>query len=417
MEKEKQIEIRSDSVKEILGTPPKWLVSWGTVIIFLTLSTLFLLSWLVKFPDEIQAQITVKSTNPPREVIPKISGQLGKLFVREKEEVKKGQLLAIIENDANYQDILYLDSMVTDIQDYSISEFSNLIIPEQLNLGALQTTFNTFEQAVDNLKYAVSQLNNSSRSRSIATQIENIEFLRESEQKERSRTYKKIRELKRKILNASKAEKRKLEETLEDLEDKFQEQNKKIQEQDSKIDELKQSKIEKQIGSKTEANDKHAAIKNEVRNLQEKIDRWKYQHLMLAPLEGEVVFLEVWDERQYVQKGEAPLAIKPETGRMYGLGKLPSVGSGKVEKGQEVIIKLASYPFQEFGVVKGKVEKTFVLPSSNQTIVEISLPEGLLTTQNKELKFKERMEGRAEIYTQNRRIIEWIFERFLYKSA
>ena len=108
------------------------------------------------------------------------------------------------------------------------------------------------------------------------------------------------------------------------------------------------------------------------------------------------------------------MAIVPfqEGNQFLGEVMLPVTGSGKVERGQRVIIKFDSYPFQEFGFVEGLVESKALLPQNNTYFVKVSLPNGLKTSFDQELTFRQQMMGKAEIITADKRFIERAMQWF-----
>jgi hypothetical protein len=90
------IEIRSEEVQEIMGTPPKWIVRWGIVIILLVVVILLLGSFYYKYPDIIEARVTVVSQNPPAQIVARSDGKLDQIFVADNQKVEKGELLGIV---------------------------------------------------------------------------------------------------------------------------------------------------------------------------------------------------------------------------------------------------------------------------------------------------------------------------------
>ena len=69
MEDYERIELRSEEVQEILGTPPSWLVRWGTLVIVGVLASLGVLSYVVKYPDVIMADAMITTSAPPTSVV------------------------------------------------------------------------------------------------------------------------------------------------------------------------------------------------------------------------------------------------------------------------------------------------------------------------------------------------------------
>ena len=183
MNEEKPIELKSPAVQEILGRPPRWIVRWGISIIFIIVAGLVVGSYFLKYPDILTATITVTTENLPVGIMAKTTGRIDTLFVREKQHVKQGDLLAVIENAARYDDILNLKkaldtlmsgdiSKVKDVnhkvhKDFSQSSqrigfvsFVNSLCPlwlkrEPLHLGELQPTYNAFIKSLEDYQYFI----------------------------------------------------------------------------------------------------------------------------------------------------------------------------------------------------------------------------------------------------------------------
>jgi len=96
-----------------------------------------------------------------------------------------------------------------------------------------------------------------------------------------------------------------------------------------------------------------------------------------------------------------------------GRAFLPIEGSGKVEVGQTANIQLDGFPFREFGIVKSEVKHISLVPQNDFYLVELNLNEGLKTTYGKDIPFRQEMQGNAKIITENRRVVERIFDKLL----
>ncbi len=93
--------------------------------------------------------------------------------------------------------------------------------------------------------------------------------------------------------------------------------------------------------------------------------------------------------------------------------KTPAQNSGKIKLGQRVNIKLENYPDTEFGVLKGIVSNISLIPDKDGLyLIDVKLPEKLMTSYNKEIDFKQEMRGSAEIITEDLRLIERFFYQF-----
>jgi multidrug resistance efflux pump len=108
VEDEKEIIIRTEEVNEILTSTPKWILRWGISVIFILIVTGITLSYFIKYPDILTADITLTTLNPPVTLVSKNNGKLIHLLVKNNDIVKTNQTIAVIENTANYKDVLYL---------------------------------------------------------------------------------------------------------------------------------------------------------------------------------------------------------------------------------------------------------------------------------------------------------------------
>jgi HlyD family secretion protein len=102
--------------------------------------------------------------------------------------------------------------------------------------------------------------------------------------------------------------------------------------------------------------------------------------------------------------------VPEKSGSIIGKLLLPIAGSGKVKVGQKVNIKFSNYPHMEYGMVSGIIKSISSVPSDNAYLVEVSLPNGLLTNYKKTLAFNQNMQGNAEIITEDIRVLERVFQ-------
>jgi len=97
------LHLRSEEVQEIIATPPAWLIRWGITLVFILTSMIILLSFLIKYPDFVQAKVLVTTMEPTERVLARSSGQIETLFVENGDPVKAGQALAGIKSTATWR--------------------------------------------------------------------------------------------------------------------------------------------------------------------------------------------------------------------------------------------------------------------------------------------------------------------------
>jgi hypothetical protein len=84
--------------------------------------------------------------------------------------------------------------------------------------------------------------------------------------------------------------------------------------------------------------------------------------------------------------------------------------TGKVKPGQRVNLKFDSYPYMEYGLVKGVVARILDLPVQSYYIVEVTLPDQLVSTFGKKIAFQQELDGTAEIITDDQRLLNRILQ-------
>ena len=141
---EKEIELRSEEVQEILTRVPHWMIRWGSVVVLIIVLSLFFVSWLVKYPDVITTQIVITTNTPPEKLVAKVSGKIEAILVNDKATVYENTPLAVIENSANYKDVFLLKSMVDTIAiDKNKFPFEKL---KMAQLGEVESYFAVFQK-------------------------------------------------------------------------------------------------------------------------------------------------------------------------------------------------------------------------------------------------------------------------------
>jgi hypothetical protein len=112
----------------------------------------------------------------------------------------------------------------------------------------------------------------------------------------------------------------------------------------------------------------------------------------------------------------------PKEETAFGQVVLPAQGSGKVSKGQEVIIKLDNYPYMEYGTITGRIKSISLTTNTIKTekaeietyMILVDFPNKLKTNYGTNLEFKAEAKGTAEIITNDRRLIQRLFDNLKY---
>ncbi|GEM_PF-6415137 len=104
--------IRNTVVQDILDKMPAWPILWGNTIVFVLLLSLMSLSWFIKYPDALSAELVVEPKVPPCIINARCNGLIDTVLVTDGQTVKINDVLCVLRQDADYKSLLQLDSLV-----------------------------------------------------------------------------------------------------------------------------------------------------------------------------------------------------------------------------------------------------------------------------------------------------------------
>ncbi|WP_299768563.1 HlyD family efflux transporter periplasmic adaptor subunit [uncultured Dokdonia sp.] len=416
------IELRSEEVQEILTRAPNWMIRWGSALFLGLIILLLAISWFLEYPDIIPSQAIITTQVPPQKERAKSSGRFSAILVEDNQDVVRNQPLAIIENAANYKDIYTLKAALDTISLQNESfYFPYTKIPE-LSLGNIETNYALFVNS-----YVLYELNKEFQpfsNRAIANRISI------SEQNRRLKFTESQRQLNKDELDLARKEKERYEELysngviatseVERRRIEFSQVERNYKNVEASISQLKEAISGAQSTAKgTEidgAREERVLLNGVIQSLnvlKASIKDWELNFALTSKLDGKVSFLNFWSENQTVNAGDVVFTVIPNDGSEYVAKlKTPAQNSGKIKLGQEVIVRLENYPDTEFGTLEGRIEKISVIADEEgMYAIDVSLPETLVTTFDKEIDFQQEMRGTGDIITEDLRLIE----RFFYQ--
>ena len=424
MSEEKEITIRTEEVNEILTSAPKWLYRWGISVIFILILVAVGLSYFIKYPDILTADIRLTTLNPPVTLISKTNGKLTHLLVKNNEQLKYNQTIAVIENTANYTDVLYLDEISNELLNRLklMDSIPTIILKDSVKVGEL-TPF--YLQFLKSIKDANLYKNiNPFKRQILLLQKDLISYTdllakykkQESINKEQltlvETDYNRDKSLyESKTISAREYDNKKKEylNALNSNEQvKITVSNALIQ-----INSIEKNILQLQIQDYQE----QAKLKNDLsqnlKTLSSEINKWKQLYLIQSPTNGKISFFSVWSENQNIKLGDELFAVIP-TQKQEFVGKciLPTTNTGKLQTGQKVNIKLDNYQYTEMGMLQGIVTNISEVPNKDTYAIDVKLNNGLVTSYNKTLSYKEEMKGKADIITKNISVMDRIFFNF-----
>lgn len=413
------IELRSESVQDILTEPPHWMFRWGNTIIFTILSMILLMSYIIKYPEFVPAPIIVTSQNPPEKIEARSNSKIEKIFIKDHQKVKNGDIMVVLQSTANYKDVLELKKLVDSLSPGELLSFP-LNKASHFKLGELQGDYNSFAKAFQDESlftrlqpYAPENLaaNQSiSESQGRILNLKQQKSLEAAKYELTKKNYQRSQELfNQGIIPAMEMENEKIkflqaQQNLENI-------NISISQMQESISNLHKTKSGTTINTEKDKITYSSQTLQLFEQLRKSLKQWEQNYLIISSTNGVVSFQQFFGENQFVKAGDPIVSILPDhTEQLVGRMSVPTANSGKIIPGEKVLIKLDNYRFQEYGIIEGKVKNISMIPDDKGNYyVDVILPKGLKTSYNKTLKFDKELRGNAEIVTQDLRLIERLF--------
>ena len=412
---QKFLEVRSEEVQDIFHAVPARIVRFGSFTILVVIVFLIIGSTIIRYPDILPAEIVISNISPPVKVVTESSGELKRVMAINNSSVVRDEVLAIIENPASFDDILQLKRLLKSGSSYdSLKNY-------QLNLGELTTPTLQYLDASSRLDL-FKKLNLAEKQQiALNDKIDAFQFLRKKQIEQKELISRNLELTQKdfnrneKLANEGVISSQQFEMAEKDLiraKRELANANELIGNSDLSIASLKNDLVQLDLKHREELARLTLAKDQSLSNLYTSILSWNKRYLLSSPIKGRITFLEDWNEGNYVESGKQLFWIEAEYSHAIGKVKLPMFKSSKVKKDQTVQVKLESYPFEEFGILVGKVKTISSVPNDNHYLIDVEFPDGLVTSYGKRLDFRQEMRGTASIVTEELSLFDRIFNQF-----
>ena len=428
-EQEKDIELRSEEVQEILTRPPHALVRWGITVFFGLLALFFIGGCFFKYPDTVDATVTVTTEHPPVWIVARGSGKLKELYRHDRDSVYAGDIIAVLDNPAVTSDVLALKE---ELADFAITDSCVLAMKftERWALGSIQAAYASFlRNLTDYRNFLTLDLYEQKVEATVRELNEYRNYIGHLQRqveldKQQSSIAETVHDREKGLYEDGLTAKAEYEKAQQELLSKRQGTEQLMTSlSTARIQEaqLEQSMIETKMEREREKNTQLTALKTALDELKTQMDDWELSFLFVSPANGILSYNDVWQKNQNVNGGDKVFSIVAEdTGAIIGKIKLPDSGSGKVRPGQRVNISVTGYPYMEFGFLTGQVQTVSLLADEAGTYtVTVSLPQELNTSYGKTLDFSGELAGTAQILTDERSVtarllspLQYLWEKY-----
>lgn len=415
----------SEEIRDIVEVmPTKWAsyVSYVSVVLVMVFLTL---GFFIDYPETVSGMVYISGNSASIRITSPQRGQIS-LLVHERQLVHVGSELAYIENAADYKDVMLLEKYCDRFScSNSLDSF-----PENLNLGSIQPSFASFLRAIhkynallDSKTYAEmcrSLDETESYSHNLAGNIAKELSLRKSITNLQKRQWYRDSAL----YAAGAVSKEIMEERELSLLNNMQQVRELENAQSSAMADIGKTQIERaklKIDKDESLVEASNNVETALNDLKAHIQEWKKTYVISSPVDGQVEYLAFLQEHISVDQGMELFAIKAARNNILGKMLIPVSGAGQVKAGQDVNVKLLTYPYQKYGFIKARIQSVshHLIHSSNNSkydgmaddalMAYVSFPDGLKTNYGIILPCESETKGLADIVTRKYKLIERLF--------
>lgn len=414
--------LHSEEVTEIIERMP---LGWTKLIVSIVsamIVILIVLSFIIQYPDTIAGQIKIAGNLSPVRLVTTSAGRIH-LLVPNNSIVQKGVHLGYLETGIVYKDIIELEEVCNNFIEYN----NEIQLPKRLKLGALSLYYNDFVLAYtqyhqlskskkyENIKHALITQQEAEKMVSV-----NLECKLNLLHNINLNIYKRF--ISDSILYSS---------GLISEEEFSKTHNAFLSNQQSKLETLSSNLAKKaeikaidleltkvNINREEELESAYISMISSYNVLMAQINQWKENNLFIAPISGTLQYLDFLQENMFVETAKEVFSVTPHNNTIIGEMQIPIQGAGKVKVGQDVVVKISDYPYNEYGYIRGKINSISSLSRSIHSangnnyvyLAMVTFPEGKKTNYGKYLPLNDETLGIANIVCAKKKLIQRLFD-------
>ncbi|MEJ2881306.1 HlyD family efflux transporter periplasmic adaptor subunit [Pedobacter sp. GR22-6] len=416
-----QINLRSEQVNEVLENPPHWLIRWGSTVICLIVLMLFFLACIIKYPEFVDAPIVITSLNPPEKLEATVNSKIEKIFVQDQSEVKKDQVILLLESNADYKDVMQLKRLVDTLTPDRMRNFP-VNVAAAFKLGEIQEDYTAFAKAIqEELLFSTLKPYDAEgvmAGRNIRDYENRVVIMKQQYRLEEDKlqltenNYKRSEHLKsRGVISTLELENEKMK--LLEQRKNFKNVQLSLAQMEESILGFKNQINKGQINKSKDRTTFATGSMLMLERLRKSIRQWERAYVIKSDINGRVSYLKFLSPNQFVKAGTTLLSILPDNrNKIIGQMHIAAQNQGKIKPDQNVLIKLDNYRYQEFGMARGVVKSLSFTPDEDgKYYLEVVLPAGLKTSYGKVISFDKELTGQASIVTEKMSLAERIMNQ------
>ncbi|MGN6492340.1 MAG: hypothetical protein ACTHLE_10135 [Agriterribacter sp.] len=322
---------RSEVSQEIISRKPDFYERWALLIFLIILLILTTSTWFIKYPDIVQASAILKGSNAPKEIIPRETGKLAVLFVKNNQQVKQGDILGWVESNADAREVIdlatRLDSSMEIAGRGEPKNIAALFKRRFSRLGELQTAYQIFITALLQYNdYLVNGFyaNKKSMLLNDIAALQNMQRIAVAQRKltvEDNALAQKTFEMNKKLFeqNAITAEEYRQAQSIllnkqlsvPQADANIISQQSQIRDKQKEIDQLTHDILQQQL-----------TFEQSLQTLKSNVEEWLKQYTLRSPADGMVVFTSPLEQNQFIEQGRLLGYVNPLDSKYYAEIKL-----------------------------------------------------------------------------------------------
>jgi len=416
--------IRNYQVSEIISSNPSFLVRNGISLFVLILIIIIAVCSFVKYPDVISTNAKLTAINPPKEIKAKVNGRLVELFATENQKVQEGTILGYLESTANHKYIINLsniiDTMVQLMQQnkvlQTILDYKTFLSKNKTdeNYGEIQAAYQTFIQAYNSYNQYLNGGFYLQKLSMLQKDISYLQRLKESLLQQKKMTEEDVKLMQENFAAQEKMNKEKVIAPVE-----YRNEKSKLIAKEISLPQINSIIINNDNSQHTKQKE-IAELQNQIAQQQNIfiqalqsfkaiVDDWKAKYLFTTPVAGTIEFAGFVQSNQLLQVNQILCFVNPKNSAFYAQLLIPQTNLGKIKVNQKVLLKLPSYPFQQYGYIEGTLNFISNIPTDSGYIAKVDFTRGLQTNYSKSIFFREGLKANAEIITEDLSLLERFF--------
>lgn len=412
-------ELVSEEVREIISYRPHWMIRKGNLIFFAVTVLLLTLTFFIAYPDVVQGTARLVALDAPKTALARRDGKLVAIEAVSGRPVRQGQPLAFIESTADFREVAHMHRWLTTILGQAaIGRFEQLSVaplPVYGNLGEVQGAYQALAREWTELQQFFGSGYYQQKKAALQEDLYFTTRLKENLQRQEalSRQEQQLQKIEFAAYDSLAREKLVAPLELHAYQSKLIGKEQALAQADAQLincDMAAHSKHKELLDLQKGVLDQQQKFYTALLFLKTETEKWMQQYAVLAPQAGTVFLFTPLQVAEQVAIGQELFYVQPATSSYYAQVMAGQSGLGKVKEGQRVRLTVESYPGEEYGYLKGRVAAIAGFPNRRDSfLVRIDLPGGLTTNYGKPLFFRNNLLARAEILTDDRRLIERFF--------